>query len=237
MQYIGQGEERIWIEGGNIFVNGGGGGGSTVKGEWSNATAYVTGDIVTFNRSAYVALQNNTASVPPRNNGGTVSTMLTFAPTIPVNSDTASIEIGCLFQVDQTCQATAVNWYRGDTTNAGPWNVRIWNWDSGSILNTTAQGAVSSSGWQTQTLSSPVTLNPGTIYAASYSDPGGHYSNTPHLFFGGGYQQGVANIMGSMFNGTIGNKPDTPFNETFYFVSPTLTVASNADWLQISKGY
>lgn len=238
MQYIGQGSERIWIEGGNIAITGGGGGGgSTVKGAWSNVTAYSTGDIVTFGNSAYVALQASTGSTPPRNNGGTQQCLMDFTPTIPDNSDSASIEIGCLFQVDQTCQVTAVNWYRGNTNNAGPWSVRVWNWDTSTILNTTAQGAVTASGWQSQTLSSPITVNPGTNYAVSYTDPGGHYSNTPEFFRGGQYRYGVAKITGSAFNSSIGSVPNTFFNNTLYFVSPTLSVASNADWLQIAKGY
>lgn len=237
MEYIGQGSERIWIEGGNIAIIGGGGGGDlTNAGAWDNVTAYTVGDVVTYNKSSYVAIADNTNQTPPRNNGGTQTSFMDFTPVVPDNSDTANVELGLKFQVDQACNAIAVNWYRGNTNNAGPWDVSIWNADTGASLNNTAQGAVTASGWQSQTLSSPVALVPGTTYMASYSDPGGHYSNTGFLFQGGHYQYGAIRGQASMF-ATINNIPATVFNDTFYFVSVTVDIPTNAFWLQLSKGY
>lgn len=237
MQYIGQGEQRIWIEGGNIAVVGGGGGGDlTNAGVWNNATAYTVGDVVTHNKSSYVAIADNTGQTPPRNNGGTQASLLEWTPLIAENAETTNLELGCKFQVDQACDVTAVNWYRGGANNAGPWDVSVWNADTGANLNTTAQGAVSASGWQTQTLSAPVPVVPGTNYIASYSDPGGRYSNTAMFFQGGHYQYGVLRIQSSMF-ATQNNIPNTLFNDTLYFVSPTVTVPTNSFWLQLSKGY
>lgn len=235
MQYIGQGEQRIWIEGGNLFVNGGGGG-SFDAAPWEIGTAYVEGDVVTYNQSLYIATGASIGENPPANSGTTYVSMQQFSPTIPVNSEAGDIEIGIVFMVDQQCLATASKFYKGDATNIGPHVGRIWNADTGVQLTSETYTGETASGWQRQEFSSPVVLSPGTQYIHSVSLPDGHYSNTIGLMRVAPFTDGPIRVGRSTFNTTAGSMPTTEFNNIFYFnaVEVNINIASN--WLLLAKG-
>lgn len=236
MQYIGQGESRIWIEGGNIAITGGGGGGLDYQGNYSNATAYTTGQVVTYNGSLYQALQNTTGNAPPNNDGGVYTTAQQFTPEIPINSDAGNIEVGFQFWVDQACTLTAGLFYKGDATNGGTHVIRLWDAATATQITSTTVTGETASGWQRQAFSSPPSLTPWKRYIFSYSDPQGHYSNTEQFFGGGHYIDGPVRWEMGMFNSTSGNIPNTPFKDIFYFSAVEVTVAANANWKLLAKG-
>lgn len=235
MQYIGQGEKRIWIEGGNIAITGGGGG-STVQGEWDAGTAYAAGDLVTYNQNLYVALQATTGDTPPQNNGGTYTTMQQFDPATPVNSEAGDISIGIMFQVDQDCQLVASLFYKGDATNGGTHVGRIWNAETGAQIDNVTYTGETASGWQRQQFAAPVPLFAGTLYVHSVDLPQAHYSNTTFFMRTGPFTDGPVRVGSSAFNANLNTMPTDVFNDIFYFNAIEVVVPSNPDWQLLGKG-
>ena len=60
------------------------------KGAWSNATAYVIGDAVSFGGSSYIAVANNTNSQPPSANWNTLAAKGDTGPQGPAGSGGSS---------------------------------------------------------------------------------------------------------------------------------------------------
>lgn len=229
------GSESVWIEGGSVFIEGGGGG-TTFQGEWDNGTIYAVGDMVTYNQNLYIATAGGAANTPGMNNSGVYAAMVEYSPVTPVNSEAGDIEIGIEFQVDQTCSANASLFYKGDSTNGGTHVGRIWNADTGVQLTSENYTGETASGWQRQVFSSPVTLNPTVRYIHSVTLPQAHYSNTAFLFRTGPFTDGPIKVGASLFHDTPGSMPNTIFNDTFYFNAVEVTVAANPQWQLIAKG-
>lgn len=227
---------QVWLAGGSVFLEGGGGGGFTFEGEYDPGTAYTAGQIVRYNNSLYQAKQATTGNAPPMNAPGIYRPLLDLTPVTPVNSEAGDLEIGIRFMVDQACTATASYFYKGDATNGGTHVGRIWNGSTAVQLDTETYTGETASGWQRQAFATPITLNPGTIYVHSVSLPQAHYSNTALLMSCGPFMSGPVRVGASMFNSTLGNMPDTEFSDTLYFNTLEVTVATDANWELLSKG-
>lgn len=234
MEYEGQ-APQVWLAGGNVFVEGGGGS-FTFEGEWSGATNYTTGQIVRYNDSLFQAIADNSGDAPFLNAPGTYAPLMEFTPTIPINAETGDIEIGVRFMVDQTCEATASLFYKGDATNGGTHVGRIWNNSTATQLDSEDYTGETASGWQRQVFATPITLQPGIIYMHSVTLPQAHYSNTPALMSMGPFVDGPVRVGVSMFNGTPGSMPDTPFQDTLYFNTIEVTVPTDPNWILLAKG-
>lgn len=230
------GEKRVWIDGGSVFIEGGGGGGFTFEGEWDVGTAYTTGQIVRYNNSLYQALANSTGSTPPLNAPGTYIPLMEFTPVTPVNAEAGDIEIGIHFMVDQTCEATASWFYKGDTTNGGTHVGRIWNVGTGAQLDNENYTGETDSGWQRQAFATPITLSPGVMYMHSVTLPQAHYSNTTSMMRNAPFISGPVKVGASLFNGTVNTIPNTEFQDTLYFNTIEVTVPVNTDWELLAKG-
>lgn len=235
MDYEGQ-APQVWLAGGNVFIEGGGGGGFTPADEWDIATQYETGDVVTYNQSLYIATGASIGEDPPANSGLTHVSMQQFIPVIPVNGEAGDIEIGIVFMVDQQCLAMASKFYKGDATNIGPHVGRIWNADTGVQMTSETYVGETASGWQRQQFSTPAILIPGTQYIHSVSLPDAHYSNTVGLMRMAPFTDGPIRVGRSTFNTTAGSMPTTEFNDIFYFnaVEVNINIASN--WQLLAKG-
>lgn len=235
MEYNGQ-APQVWLAGGQVFVEGGGGGGSFSPTAWDIGTQYTTGDVVTYNQSLYIATADSVGENPQTNNAGVYTSMQQFSPVIPVNTEAGDIEIGIVFMVDQQCTATASLFYKGDATNIGPHVGRIWNADSGvQVTNVTYTGETAS-GWQRMAFASPPTLIPGVQYIHSVTLPDGHYSNTIGLMRTAPFTDGPIRVGRSVFNSTGGSIPSTEFNGIFYFNAVEVTVSLPSSWQLLAKG-
>ena len=110
-----------------------------------------------------------------------VSIMAGTTPTIPMDSDTASVELGVKFVPLVGGHVTGIRFYKGGSANSGIHRGRLWT-SSGVKLADVAFTSESTSGWQTATLTSPVSITVGQSYVASYLAPTGRYSVTESVF-------------------------------------------------------
>jgi hypothetical protein len=97
----------------------------------------------------------------------------TTPQTVTVN-DSGNVELGVKFTADVDGQVTGVRFYKGPD-NTGTHHGTLWS-AGGALLATATFTGESSTGWQTVTFSSPVSITAGTTYVASYRAPEGHYS-------------------------------------------------------------
>ena len=107
--------------------------------------------------------------------------------TVPVSitePDSNAVELGVRFYADQDGVIGGVRFYKGPQ-NTGVHTGSLWSAD-GRLLATATFTGESSTGWQTVSFSSPVPVNAGTTYVASYHTTTGNYSMTPGLFTGHG---------------------------------------------------
>lgn len=150
----------------------------------------------------------------------TTSSLWTHAvtPLVQTTLDRESVELGMRFQTTTAGAVTGIRFYKG-FYNIGDHPVSLWTAD-GTRLATGVSTGESLSGWQTVTFSSPVQINAGVTYVASYHT-GGYYSSTDG-YFNSGYTSGpirVSEGAGVFAYGTGTNVfPTTVFNNTNYWV-------------------
>ena len=106
----------------------------------------------------------------------------TAVPGTPAASDTSAVELGVRFQASQAGVITGVRFYKG-AGNTGTHTGSLWT-AGGILLATATFTGESSSGWQTVTFATPVTVTAGTTYVASYHTAVGHYAVDTNYFTG-----------------------------------------------------
>jgi hypothetical protein len=122
-----------------------------------------------------------------------VSTNISFAqqtlfeasalPAVSAMSDTGDVELGLQFVPGRSGRVTAIRFYRGEQGN-GSYRVSLWD-SAGTLLG---RGAVFEGlagvvpGWQQIALATPVTVEAGKTYTASYFHVGGAYAFTESGF-------------------------------------------------------
>ena len=110
-------------------------------------------------------------------------------PTVPSYPDAHGIELGMQFTSDVAGQITAVKFYKG-SQNTGTHIGSLWT-GAGALLATGTYINETSSGWQTLTFDTPVTISANTPYVVSYFTPTGYYAVNVNAFLGGGLDNGV----------------------------------------------
>ncbi|MCI0704757.1 MAG: DUF4082 domain-containing protein [Planctomycetia bacterium] len=146
-------------------------------------------------------------------------------PTNAVDPDTEPVEVGVRFSVDAAGELLAIRFYRGVAIDSG-YTVHLWDEDgnllgSGSVI----EGQSSTPGWQTVYLNSPVTLQTGKTYIASYYASEGGYA-ADELGLTDGIESGPINLLPSDSNGgngvyrygTGGGFPTLTYQDTNYWV-------------------
>lgn len=98
----------------------------------------------------------------------------------PADDDPRSIEVGVRFVADVPGVVTAIRFHRG-TFNEGPHIGTLWGPD-GSVLGSVAFPTAAGVGWQIGVLTTPVEIEAGTPYVASYHAPRGRYSSSQDFF-------------------------------------------------------
>ena len=90
--------------------------------------------------------------------------------------DAAAVELGVRFRSSRAGRIVGLRYYRGEG-NTGPHVGRLWSAD-GSLLATATFGTEMRRGWQQAMLGTPVQVQPGETYVASYHAPAGRYAVT-----------------------------------------------------------
>ena len=94
--------------------------------------------------------------------------------------DGSAVELGVKFTSDVAGEIRGIRFYKA-AANTGTHVGSLWT-AGGSRLAQVTFTNETSSGWQSATLSQPVTISTGTTYVASYFAPNGHYSVTRNGF-------------------------------------------------------
>ena len=149
----------------------------------------------------------------------------TVSPSTPTDSDRDAVQLGLRFSADVDGAVSGVKFYKG-AQNTGTHTATLWASD-GSELATAVFEAETSSGWQTARFDSPVRIEAGEEYVASYLAPNGSYAVTTE-----GFDSAVTRgdltapeSAGVYSYGTDGF-PDETYRNSNYFVDVVFTAGS-----------
>ncbi len=109
----------------------------------------------------------------------------TTVPQIIGVTDNQPIELGLRFSSDTDGFITGVRFYKA-AVDTGSHIGHLWTAD-GTLLAEAAFSNESASGWQEIDFASPVAIEAGTTYVASYWSASGYFSDTPDYFATAGY--------------------------------------------------
>ncbi|MGX7678035.1 DUF4082 domain-containing protein [Jatrophihabitans sp. DSM 45814] len=101
-------------------------------------------------------------------------------PAVSADKDSRSVEVGVRFSATVPGVITQIRYYKAKS-NTGTHVGTLWS-STGQRLATTKFTSESATGWQTASLSQPVTVVPGTTYVASYHADNGHYASRENAF-------------------------------------------------------
>jgi hypothetical protein len=102
-------------------------------------------------------------------------------PPTPDSNDPTPVEVGMKFKSDTYGQISAIRFYKS-AANTGTHTGSIWSTDGTRLAQVTFTSETAT-GWQTATLSNPVSVLPGQTYVVSYFAPSGHYAVTADYFY------------------------------------------------------
>lgn len=125
-----------------------------------------------------------TAAAPPPPSCPCSAWPASAAPGTPSVADFNPVELGVKFTVDVTGFITHLRFYKGNA-NTGTHIGSLWN-SSGTLLGRATFAGESASGWQQVQLPTPVAVQPGNVYVASYFAPGGGYAGDNDFFLASG---------------------------------------------------
>lgn len=97
------------------------------------------------------------------------------------SGDTNSLEVGVRFKSDLNGTITGIRFYKA-AGNTGTHIGNLWRSDGTLLARGTFTGE-SGSGWQQMTFTTPVEIEAGTTYVASYFAPNGHYSLSEYFYY------------------------------------------------------
>ena len=109
-------------------------------------------------------------------------------PAITASADTAAVNLGVRFTSSVSGSIAAIRFYKG-AGNDGPHPVALWS-ATGQLLASAEWPASAATGWQQVNLASPVPIQAGQTYVASYLAPRGRYAAEYERFSGSSVQRG-----------------------------------------------
>ncbi|MFL5237743.1 MAG: DUF4082 domain-containing protein [Rhizomicrobium sp.] len=140
----------------------------------------------------------------------------TDTPAVITNNDSGSVELGVKFVPAESGQITGIRFYKGPQ-NTGTHLGDLWT-SNGTLLASATFSNETASGWQQVNFATPVSVQGGVTYVASYHANTGHYSSTDFYFIDyGGHTTGALNAPGSSLNGlyAYGSGPNFPSNVSY----------------------
>jgi parallel beta-helix repeat protein len=132
-------------------------------------------------------------------------------------SDNAGLEVGLQFQADVDGSINSIRIYTGPGSDAE--TINLWSAD-GKLIASQAVGNMSGEGWQEISFDTPVQVEAGETYVASYYSPSGTYTATSG-YFDGAMDAGPISLdqsAGVYSYGGNSNFPDQSYNATNYWV-------------------
>ncbi|MFK0332010.1 DUF4082 domain-containing protein [Rhizobium sp. NPDC090275] len=140
------------------------------------------------------------------------------APTVAADTDPNSVELGVRFVASSDGQITALRYYKS-AQDAGTHVGSLWS-STGTLIASAVFTNETASGWQTVTLSAPITITAGTTYVASYHS-NGYYAATPNYFtadYSNGGLTAPSGNNGVYAYGSTSLFPTASYNATNYWV-------------------
>jgi len=101
-------------------------------------------------------------------------------PAVSDSGNNAAVEVGVKFQSAVAGSINGMRFYK-DVNNTGTHTGHLWT-SGGTLLASVTFTGESSSGWQTATFSSPISISASTLYIISYHTPSGRFSYTSNYF-------------------------------------------------------
>jgi hypothetical protein len=117
---------------------------------------------------------------PPPPTGGITVFGGSGTPALVNQNDGQALGLGMKFRSSVAGHVVAIRFYKGDE-DGGTHVGRLWT-AAGTVLATATFSGETASGWQEVALPSPVAINPGTTYVASYHSSAGYYVVTDGYF-------------------------------------------------------
>jgi hypothetical protein len=156
----------------------------------------------------------------------------TATPTNPSVYDGNAIEVGVKFQSSIAGYITGMSFYKG-VGNNGTHVGHLWT-SGGTLLATATFTGETASGWQQVLFASPVAINAGTTYVASYYAPSGGYAADGGYFASSGVTSGslqalsnsAAGGQGVYQYGAGGGFPTQSYNATNYWVDVSFSATA-----------
>jgi hypothetical protein len=148
----------------------------------------------------------------------------TAAPGLADGGADSPVELGVRFRADVAGQIAGIRFYKS-AANVGTHVGSLWS-STGTRLAFATFASETASGWQTVTFATPVTIQAGTYYVASYHCTTGHYAADLNFFASAGLTNGpltapangVAGGNGVFGYGAAGTFPTQVWNAANYWV-------------------
>ena len=207
-----------------------GGGGTAYAGAWSSATAYTSGEIVSYSGASFGALAGSTNQPP------LVSDQLFSATPATVDGgDGTAYQMGVKFTVSQDIRMTGMAFYKA-TANTGTHVAYLWRYGLDGvayIVNKVAFSGESASGYQTVNISAD--LESGYTYVAGVVMPVGHYS-VDSGFYASPVTVGSVTVPanGGVFTTTTTSVPSTTTSSS-YGVTPIWLEPDTTNWTMLGR--
>ncbi len=157
------------------------------------------------------------APLPALAAAGDTTIFGTAVPSTPSVADDAAVELGVTFVPRVSGSVVGIRFYKG-SGNTGTHTGSLWS-SSGSRLATATFSNETASGWQTVNLGSPVTVNAGQRYVASYYAPRARYAAAQN-FFRSAYTSGDLTVPanGGVYRYGASGFPQSSYQASNYYV-------------------
>ena len=145
------------------------------------------------------------------------SSLWTYAdkPVVSMAYERASVELGMTFETSVAGVVTGIRFYKG-TFNGGVHTGSLWT-SSGTLLATGTFVDESADGWQTLIFSTPIAIQAGQLYVASYHTSG--YYAADQDYFGQAYANGPLSApvnAGTYAYGDAGSFPGQAISSNYW---------------------
>ncbi|MGD0907525.1 MAG: DUF4082 domain-containing protein, partial [Candidatus Acidiferrales bacterium] len=158
------------------------------------------------------------------------SLFTTQTPTLTGKSDGVNLELGMLFQSDTAGQITGIRFWK-DSNEIGLHVGSIWS-ATGTRLASVTFCNETASGWQVQSLASPLAITANTTYVVSVNTGDTYYVDTTGGLASAIVNMDLSNVV-TANNGVYGNQATFPTNSyanSNYFRDVVFVSAANATY-------
>ncbi len=197
---------------------------------WSPATTgAVTISVRAVDDSGNVQSAPTTRSVTVAQANCPCSIWPSTTPSVAPDADPGSIELGTRFRASSNGRITAIRFYK-DPQNTGTHVGTLWSGTGTQLAQVTFTGETAS-GWQTQSLPTPVNIQANSDYVVSYHTNSGFYTGQDNYF-----NNAVASgVLRAPANGEGGANGLYRYSSSSTF--PTDTYSSENYWVDVVFNY